>query len=35
LEHFNKLQGKLEFHQKKCHHERAADMRRQCTKATD
>jgi hypothetical protein len=35
LEHFKKLQGKLEFHPNKCHHENAPDMRRQCVKATD
>jgi hypothetical protein len=35
LEHFKKLQGKLEFHQNKCHHGNAPDMRRQCAKATD
>jgi hypothetical protein len=35
LEHFKKLQGKLEFHQNKCHHGNAPDTRRQCAKATD
>jgi hypothetical protein len=35
LEHFNKLQEKLEFHENKCHHGNTPDMRRQCAKATD
>jgi hypothetical protein len=35
LEHFKKLQGKLEFHQNKGHPGNAPDMRRQCAKATD
>jgi hypothetical protein len=35
LEHFKKLQEKLEFHQNKCHHGNASNTRRQCVKATD
>jgi hypothetical protein len=35
LEHFKKLQGKMEFHQNKCHPGNAPDTRRQCAKATD
>jgi hypothetical protein len=35
LERFMKLQGKLKFHQNKCHHGSAPDMRRQCAKVID
>jgi hypothetical protein len=35
LEHFKKLQEKLEFHQNKCHPRNAPDMRRNCAKAID
>jgi hypothetical protein len=35
LEHFKKLQKKLEFHQNKCHPRGVPDMRRQCAKAAD
>jgi hypothetical protein len=35
LEHFNKLQGNLKFHQNKCHPVNVPDMRRQGAKATD
>jgi hypothetical protein len=35
LEHLKQLQGKLKFHQNKCHHGNAPDTRRQCAKSTD
>jgi hypothetical protein len=35
LEHFKKLQGKLQFHQNKCHPEGVTDTRRKCAKAAD
>jgi hypothetical protein len=35
LEHFKILQGKLEFHQNKCHSGNAPNTGRQCVKAND
>jgi hypothetical protein len=34
LEHFKKLQGKLEFYQNKYHPRNAPDTRRQCAKTS-